>query len=132
LDALGLRTQADPALYDAISRVAPAMRCFEFRDIDEFKRSTISIFAEWLPRLDGRSFHVRLHARGFKFDWRTPDAERYFNDWILNSLKDRGSPESISFSKPDAVIAIDTIDERAGISLWAREELERHHLLRPD
>jgi len=30
------------------------------------------------------------------------------------------------------VIAIDTIDDRAGISLWAREDLARHRLLRPD
>jgi len=30
------------------------------------------------------------------------------------------------------VIAIDTVDDRAGIGLWTREDLTRHHLLRPD
>jgi tRNA(Ser,Leu) C12 N-acetylase TAN1 len=38
----------------------------------------------------------------------------------------------VSFSDPDAVIVIDTIDDRAGISLWTRDELARHRLLRPD
>jgi hypothetical protein len=132
LDLLELRTETDPALYDALSRVAPAMHCFAFRDIEEFKQRTTSVFAEWLPRLGGCSFHVRLHARGPNLDWRTPDAERYFDDWILAMLKDLGSPGSISFSKPDAIIAIDTIDDRAGMSFWSREQLERHHLLRPD
>ncbi len=38
----------------------------------------------------------------------------------------------ISFTDPDVVIAIDTVDDRAGIGLWTREELARHRLLRPD
>ena len=31
LDALERRTQDDPALYDAISRIAPGQRCFDFK-----------------------------------------------------------------------------------------------------
>lgn len=132
LDMIEQRTQASPALYDAISRVAPAMRCFDFQDIDKFKSEITTILAEWLPQFSGRTFHVRLHVRGARFDWRTPDAERYFDDWILAGLNDRGSHGSISFSNPDAVVAIDTIDERAGISHWTRDDLQRYHLLRPD
>src|SRR3974377_1924546 len=43
-----------------------------------------------------------------------------------------GKPGKISFSDPDAVVAIDTIDGRAGLALWTREDLLRYHLLRPD
>jgi tRNA(Ser,Leu) C12 N-acetylase TAN1 len=60
---------------------------------------------EWLPRLAGRSFHVRFHRRGSRHALRSPDV---------------------------AVIVIDTIDDRAGVSLWTREDLARHRLLRPD
>jgi hypothetical protein len=41
-------------------------------------------------------------------------------------------PGSISFTDPAFVIVIDTIDDRAGLALWSREDLSRHRLLRPD
>ena len=41
-------------------------------------------------------------------------------------------PRPISFKDPDAVIVIDTIDHRAGIALWTRDDLKHHRLLRPD
>ena len=43
-----------------------------------------------------------------------------------------GTPSKISFTDPDVVIEIDTIDNRAGLGLWTREELARYHVLRPD
>ena len=41
-------------------------------------------------------------------------------------------PSRIAFADPDAVVAIDTVDDRAGIAVWVREDLEHHRLLRPD
>jgi len=64
LEAIERRTEESPALYDAISRVAPAMRSFEFHSEEEFKDKGKSILLEWSPRLVGRSFHVRVHRRG--------------------------------------------------------------------
>jgi hypothetical protein len=59
LTAVERRTEESPALYDAISRVAPAMRNFEFDSAEEFKEKTKSVLLEWLQQLAGRSFHVR-------------------------------------------------------------------------
>jgi len=42
-----------------------------------------------------------------------------------------GQLGKVSFTDPDAVIAIDTVDDRAGMALWTREDLARHRLLRP-
>jgi tRNA(Ser,Leu) C12 N-acetylase TAN1 len=132
LAAIERRTEESPALYDAISRVAPAMRSFQFQSVEAFKENTKSILLEWSPRLIGRSFHVRLHRRGARRDLLTPDAERFFDDVILEATTAAGAPGKISFTDPDAVIAIDTIDDRAGVALWTREDLARHRLLRPD
>jgi hypothetical protein len=41
-----------------------------------------------------------------------------FDDVLLQAAR---APCTISFTDPDAVVAIDTIDDRAGIGLWARE-----------
>lgn len=132
LDAIEKRTEEDPALYDAISRVAPAMRNFDFLSEAEFVEKAQSVIREWLPRLAGRSLHVRLRRRGTKHDLRTQDAERLFNDAIVDATTRAGTPSKISFTDPDVVIEIDTVDNRAGLGLWTRDELARYHVLRPD
>lgn len=132
LEAIEKRTEENPALYDAISRVAPAAREFDFLSEQEFVEKAKSIIHEWLPRLAGRSFHVRLHRRGGKHDLRTQDAERLFDDAIIDATTSAGAPSRISFTDPDMVIAIDTVDNRAGLAVWTREDLARYHVLRPD
>jgi len=87
---------------------------------------------EWSPKLAGRSFHVRFHRRGSTHDLPTPEVERFLDDALLEALRQVGAPGTVSFSDPDAVIAIDTIDDRAGLGLWSREDLAGYRLLRPD
>jgi tRNA(Ser,Leu) C12 N-acetylase TAN1 len=132
LEAIEALTDERPALYDAIARVAPAMRTFEFQSTESFKDAAKAIMLEWLPNLTGRSFHVRVHKRGSKLDLRTPDAEHLFNDDIVAGTSKAGPPAHVSFTDPDAVIVIDTIDDRAGVAMWTRGDLVRHRLLRPD
>jgi tRNA(Ser,Leu) C12 N-acetylase TAN1 len=132
LEAVEKRTEENPALYDAISRIAPAIRSFEFHSSEEFQDRAKDVLIGWLPQLAGRSFHVRFHRRGPRHDLRTPDVERFLDDALLDALKRAGTPATISFTDPDAVIAIDSIDDRAGAGLWTREDLAHHRLLRPD
>lgn len=132
LDAIEKRTEESPALYDAISRVAPAMRDFDFLSEAEFVEKARSIIHEWLPRLAGRSLHVRLRRRGTKHELQTQEAERLFNDAIVEATTRAGTPSTISFTDPDVVIEVDTVDNRAGLAMWTREELVRYHVLRPD
>jgi tRNA(Ser,Leu) C12 N-acetylase TAN1 len=132
LAAIEKKTEESTALYDAISRVAPATRCFEFHSAGEFVEKAMQVIAEWSTQIAGRAFHVRLHRRGAKYDLGTQDAERLFDEAILDATAKAGTPCKISFTDPDAVIAIDTIDDRAGLALWTREDLARHRLLRPD
>jgi len=132
LEAIEKRTAESPAFYDAISRVAPATRGLDFLSEKEFVEKAKSIIRDWLARLIGRSFHVRTHRRGGKHELGTQDAERLFNDAIVDATTKAGTPSTISFTDPDVVIAIDTVDNRAGLALWRREELARYHVLRPD
>jgi tRNA(Ser,Leu) C12 N-acetylase TAN1 len=132
LEQIEQRTRADPALYDAISRVAPSMQGFAFDTAEEFEKKAIAAMKKWLPQLGGRTFHVRLHRRGIEHHLSPAHAEQLLGDALLDALKRQGTPGSISFSDPDAVIAIDTVDDRAGLSLWTREDLSRYKMLRPD
>jgi tRNA(Ser,Leu) C12 N-acetylase TAN1 len=132
LATIELRTEQSTALYDAISRVASALRNFDFQSGAEFLVEARVVVNEWSPGLAGRSFHVRLHRRGTKHDLGTQDTEHLLNDAVIEATKKAGMPAKISFTDPDAVIAIDTIDDRAGLALWTREDCARHRLLRPD
>ena len=132
LERIEQRTRADPALYDAISRVAPAVRCFVFHTAEEFEERARAAVMEWLPQLSGRAFHVRLHQRVFKHDLSSAITEPLLGKALLDALEQQGAHGSISFSDPDAVIAIDTVDDRAGLALWTREDLSRYRMLRPD
>lgn len=132
LEAVERKTEESTALYDAISRLAPAMRTVEFHSAEEFTEKLKPVLLDWALRLGGSSFHVRLHRRGDLHDLRTPDAERLFDDVLVDATAAAGAPGKISFTDPDAVIAIDTVDDRAGVGLWTRDDLAHHRLLRPD
>ena len=73
LESIERRTEENPALYDAISRVALPMRGFEFQSAEQFEAKATSIMLEWSSRLAGRSFHVRLHRRAAQHGLRTQD-----------------------------------------------------------
>lgn len=132
LQAIEQQTALEPALFDSISRVAPAMQTFEFHSAEEFREKARAAVLKWVPDLAGRSFHVRLHRRGFKHELESPAAEKSLAEALLDALAEQGSSASISFSDPDVIISIDTIDHRAGLAAFTREDLAHHPLLRPD
>ncbi len=132
LEVIERLTEEVPALYDAISRVAPANAVFHFDSGDELQRKAKEIVLQWAPRLSGCSFHVRLRRRGGHREIHAHEVERYLDEALLDALAQTASPGKISFTDPDAVIAIDTVDDCAGLALWTREDLARHRLLRPD
>lgn len=132
LEQVEQMTRADPALYDSISRVAPATRAFPFQSADEFLKKARTVVCEWLPQLRDRSFHVRVHRRGMSSPPSSSELEQSLGETLLDGLKQQGAAGTISFSDPEAVIAIDTVDDRAGLALWSREDLTGHKMLRPD
>jgi len=132
LEAIELKTEESTALYDAISRVSPALCNFDFQSVEEFLKETKKLLVDWSPRVAGRSFHVRLHRRGPKYDLPTQQTEHSLNETLFDATTKLGAPAKLSFTNPDLVIAIDTIDDRAGAALWTCDDLSGHRLLRPD
>ena len=93
---------------------------------------TKAVLGEWLPQLRSHTFHVRLHRRGMNDPRSSSELEQSLGEALLDGLEQQGTAGTISFSNPDAVIAIDTVDDRAGLALWTREDLSRYKMLRPD
>jgi tRNA(Ser,Leu) C12 N-acetylase TAN1 len=114
-----------PGLLNLVSHVVPAQRTFCFETSEAFEREARAVALGWLPDLAGASFYVRLHRRGFKGIISTQPEERFLDDVLLAALADAGTPGRINFADPDKVIQIETVDGRAGLSLWTREDLRR-------
>jgi tRNA(Ser,Leu) C12 N-acetylase TAN1 len=132
LDHLSARARREAELDHLITRVLPVSAAFDFQTPEEFEAKARAALAPWLTALGGRSFHVRMHRRGFKGRIGSQDEEQFLDHYLLEELAEAGTPGRISFDDPDLVIAIDTINQRAGLSLWRREDLKRYPLLKLD
>ncbi len=132
VDALLERSSKDPGYLSFLSRLMPVAHAFTFKTPEEFRADAKEIILTLAPRLGDRSFHVRIHRRGFKGRLSSPEEERFLDETVLESLEKAGTPGRISFDDPDAVISIETVENQAGISLWTREDLQKYPFIRPD
>lgn len=123
----------NPGHFDfAISRIVPAARAFNFQTPEEFEKTAGEIVLTWVPDLAEKSFHVRFHRRGFKGELSSQKEEQFLDDIIFHGLELAGAMGKIAFDDPDAILSVETIDNRAGMSLWSREDLLRYPFLRLD
>jgi tRNA(Ser,Leu) C12 N-acetylase TAN1 len=111
-----------PGLRNLVSHVVPAHRTFDFDSRAAFEDKARDILLTWLPQLAGCSFYVRLHRRGGKDVLASQPEEQSLDGLLLAALASAGTPGRVDFKDPDRVIQIETIDGRAGVSLWSREE----------
>jgi tRNA(Ser,Leu) C12 N-acetylase TAN1 len=132
LEALHARAAEDPAILDCLARVIPVTRTFAFQSPAEFEERAKEAAQEFVPTLSGRSFHVRVHRRGFKGRLSSLDQEHLLDDVLLERLASMGTPGRLSFEDPDAVVDVETVGTQAGMSLWTRQELHGTPLLHSD
>ena len=131
LSRLAEQAAADPGSVACLARVAPADRTFTFQTAEEFVVRAREAVLALAPALAGRSFHVRLHRRGFRGALHSLEAERDLAGAILEALEAAGQPGRVAFDDADAVVAVETVGSQAGVALWTREDLARWPLLRP-
>ena len=132
LEALRDKITRDEEGRSSLARVLPVVETFTFQTPAEFDTKSRQAVCAWLPTLAGKGFHLRMHRRGFKGKLSSIDEERFLDTYLLEALETAGTPGHINFDNPDAVIALETMGPRAGLSLWTREELERYPFLHLD
>jgi tRNA(Ser,Leu) C12 N-acetylase TAN1 len=118
-----------PDIPNFLARVVPLGVTFNFESAEQFETQARDAVLQWASQLAGKSFHVRVHRRGFKAELPSPKEEFMLAEVLLEATQKAGSPATISFDDPDAIIAVETVDNRAGLSLWSREDLRRYPLL---
>lgn len=121
---------AVPDILEVIARVVPAADLFDFQSAESFEARAREVALRWAPQLAGRSFHVRLHRRGLKEVLPSQQEERMLDEALLEALERAGSPGRIDFEDPDFILDVETVGQRAGMSLWTREDLHRYPFLK--
>ena len=120
-----------PGILNFVAHVMPAQASFDFATADEFNASVGATMLRWRDGLAGKTCHVRMHRRGLSEALPVPEEERRLGKVLLDAVAQTGNPAHIGFEDPDAVLQIETIDHRAGVSLWTREDLRRYPFLGP-
>ena len=129
LDRLERLIAERPGVVESLAHVFPAERCFDFSSPAEFESKAREAVLAWVPRLAGKTFHVRVHRRGRKGTLVTPEEERAIANTLLDAIRATGNPARVGFDDPDAIVLIETIGGRAGLALLTRDDYRRHPLL---
>ena len=112
-----------------VAHVRPVRETFDFQSPEEFEVEAKELALGLAENLAGKSFHVRIHRRGLKGTLSTKDEERSLADAVLARLSSSGASARVTFDDPDAVLAVDSVGDRAGMTLWTREDLRRYSFL---
>lgn len=132
LDALQAATAQDAELRDGLGRAMPVTDAFTFQSPEEFETRAKETAARFLPRLAGQRFYVRVHRRGFHERLSSQAEERALGQLLLDALAQAGTPATLDFADPDAVLVVEIVGTWAGMALLRREELARYPFLHPD
>jgi tRNA(Ser,Leu) C12 N-acetylase TAN1 len=132
LEALTERATREPDALAFLGRVAPVRSTFTFQTPEEFEARAREAALAFLPELAGKAFHVRMHRHGFKGRLSSHEEERLLGAVLQGELAKAGTPGHVTFEDPDAILVVETLGNKAGLSLWTREELRRYPFLRLD
>ncbi len=132
LEALAERAARQPDALAFLGRTVPVRSTFTFQSPEEFEARARDAALAFLPELAGKRFHVRLYRHGFKGRLSSQEEERLLGTVLKDALEKAGTPGHVTFEDPDVIVAVETLGNRAGLSLWTREDLRRYPSLRLD
>lgn len=130
LEAMHTLYAHPPPALNYVGRIIPVSRHFRFQSPAEFEERARQALLPWLDALSGRHFYLRMHRRGFKGRLSSQQEECLLDTFVLQSLAERGATAKVDFAGAERVIALETLGQEAGLSLWSREQLERYPFLK--
>ncbi|MCL6555847.1 MAG: hypothetical protein K6T56_05745 [Burkholderiales bacterium] len=133
-DPLAFLAEAErvPGIESFVARIVPVTVTFHFQSPEEFESQAGRAALPWLEELAGSRFHVRMHRRGFRGRLVSPVEERFLDHFLIDHLQAKGATAQVDFDDPDFILAVETVDQQAGLSLWSRTARAQHPLLRLD
>lgn len=132
LEAIEEQLITDKSIANSVARISPVTTRFDFSLPEEFEKRACLAVEQWLDLLRDRSFHVRVHRRGFKGRLSSQREERLLGRHLLSRLEHEGCSATVDFDDPDLTIVVEILGESAGAAVWTRDQLHEFELLRFD
>lgn len=132
LEQLRELIERDPEASASFGRIVPATTAFDFQTPEEFEAQAGNVARAWAAQFAGKKFHVRMHRRGLQGRLSSQDEEHFLDRVLLEELDRTQQTGQISFDDPDFIIAVETVGNRAGLSLWSKEDLQRYPFVKLD
>ena len=129
LDALLEAQQAGRHWTKNVARVVPLARTFEFAP-DSLKGKLEAAIADIAADIDGGTCFVRVERRGLPDQVQTAELEHMIADQVFAAVEARGRSLRTSFSDPDYIIAVETLDTACGVALITRDLRRRYPFVR--
>jgi tRNA(Ser,Leu) C12 N-acetylase TAN1 len=129
LDALRDAMAAEPRLGAVVAKAVPIAHTVRF-DPAELLDALADAARPLFPQLAGGSFHVRVERRGLKGVLHASDVERHVGSAAWAALETDGHAPRVSFKDPDRVLLIETLGERAGLTVVDRTLRQSYDFVR--
>lgn len=129
LDALRDAMAAEPRLGAVVAKAVPIARTVRFDPAELFDALTEAA-RPMFPELAGGTFHVRVERRGLKGLLHAAEVEKHVGAAAWAALEADGHAPKVSFKDPDRVLLIETIGERAGLTVIDRALRQSYDFVR--
>lgn len=129
MESLRQRIEQEPEINELIGHVMPLQKQFTFDSPEMFEKKAKDVVRPWLEQLENTSFHVRMHRRGFKGRFSSLEEEQFLDRFLMQELVRAGATGKVTFDDPDFIIAVETLDHKAGLSLWERAQRLKYPFL---
>lgn len=126
LDQLQAWRAETPEAGEWVAHFIPLTQLFNFHSPEAFEAGVLAAAQELAPALAGKTFHVRGHRRGVRHRGGARQEEAFVGSALVDALEAAGTPGRIRFDDPDAVVAVEVVGQRAGLSVWTREAIHRY------
>jgi tRNA(Ser,Leu) C12 N-acetylase TAN1 len=129
LDELEKIRRETPEKLRSLSQIVPIERNFQFEVANFVEKSKEAVFP-YIDRLANTRFFVRVARRGHKGEISSLEVEHILDAYILESLEKEGKQATINIEEFDNMIAIETIENRAGVGLIKKEMKEKYPFIK--
>lgn len=129
LESLRIRIDKEPEFLAMLGHVVPVTKRFRFQSRESFETQAREAVESWVTVLAGKRFHVRMTRRGFKHRISSQEEEQWLDQVLIQRILKSATDSAIDFHDPDYILAIQTVGQWAGLSLWSREDLKRYPFL---
>lgn len=115
--------------FQDLGRIIPVECQFVF-SVENFAEKLLEVLPRFFERLEGKRLYVRVERRGNEGEIISPLIEQQMNEFLLSRLEAKGTPATIDFDSPDAIVAVETLGDRCGVGLITREMMTRYPVVR--